>query len=263
MNYIETIQKGFKHLSRTTVKNSPTILTGLAVGGLIATVILAVRATPKAIRHIEEEEEYNDQYGITNDDGLTLTPLEIIKVTWKDYVPAALMGTATIACIIGSNSINQRRNAAIAGAFALTKEALEEYRAKVVEKIGEKKELAVRESIDQDALDKNPPVEKSIIMTGKGDMLCYDRLSSRYFKSDIAHINKVINQFNKQLNNDMFVSLNELYSDLGLEAIEIGDNLGWHIEDGLLDIRFTAKITPDERPCIVINYNITPKEYNS
>ena len=41
----------------------------------------------------------------------------------------------------------------------------------------------------------------------------------------------------------------------------MGDELGWSIEDGLLDIDFGSQITDDGEPCIVLHYNISPK-YN-
>ena len=66
------------------------------------------------------------------------------------------------------------------------------------------------------------------------------------------------------LQGDSYVSLNDFYDEVDspdLSHSEMGDELGWSIDDGLLDVEFGSQITDDGRPCIVLNYNIYPK-YN-
>ncbi|NLJ49842.1 MAG: hypothetical protein GX428_09720, partial [Candidatus Atribacteria bacterium] len=55
-------------------------------------------------------------------------------------------------------------------------------------------------------------------------------------------------------------TLNEFYDELGLEGTELGRNMGWTTEFGLLDISFSAKLTPDNLPCIVLDYRIGPRK---
>ena len=57
----------------------------------------------------------------------------------------------------------------------------------------------------------------------------------------------------------MFVPLNELYDMLGLEGTEMGRNAGWDVQNGKLDIQFSAKIATDGEPCIVLSYPIEPR----
>jgi len=254
-----SISQMAKNLGGTISKNSPTILAGLAVGGLVTTTIFAVRATPKALILIEEEYERRGQGTISTVE--TLTKMEIVKVTWKVYIPAACMGAATIACIIGSNSINQRRNAALASVYGLTEVAFREYREKVVETIGKNKELKVRDELSGDAIKRNPPGENEIIFTGKGDVLCYDSLSGRYFKSDIEQIRRAVNELNKEFLSDMWMSVNDLYYALGLAATELGNQLGWDLDEGLLGINFSTQLTEKEEPCLVLNYTVKPRYY--
>ena len=90
-----------------------------------------------------------------------------MRLTWRYYVPTAIMGGLTIACIIGANSINLRRNAALAGAYSLTEAALKEYQAKVIETIGDKKEQAIRDDIAKDRVKEHPLGEREVIITGK------------------------------------------------------------------------------------------------
>ncbi|HAQ03020.1 TPA: hypothetical protein DCQ22_03970 [Candidatus Nomurabacteria bacterium] len=255
-----SIQKGVRELGMLLNKNSPTILTGLSVAGLVSTVILAVQATPKAIDILNAPEnmEFETCPGSIHVP-IEKTKQEIIKLTWKCYIPAAAVGAATIACIIGANSISLRRNAALASLYTLTERAMQEYQAKVVETIGKNKEEKIKEQILQDKINSNPLSGNTIILTGKGNTLCYDVLSGRYFKNDIENIRRIQNDFNEALITEMYRSLNELYSELGLEETKTGRDTGWVLEHGKLEIIFSAKIADDGTPCIVIDYRNGPR----
>ena len=244
-----------KNLGGVITKNSPTILTGLAVGGFLTTGIFVGRATIKAMRVIDVENE-------TRATGKDLERLEVVKLTWKFYIPAACMGAATIACIVGSNSINQRRNAALATVYGLTEVAFREYKEKVVETIGKSKELKIRDEVSADTIKRNPPGDKEVIFTGKGVVLCYDSISGRYFKSDIEQIRRAINSLNKEFLSDMWVSVNDLYYELGLSNTVLGDRMGWDLDHGLVEVSFSTQLTEDDEPCLVLNYDIVPKFNN-
>ena len=131
-------------------KHSPEILVGVGIAGMVTTTILAVKATPKALKLLEEAERKNIDKQL--DDGIDeadikngLPPLEVIKVSWKPYIPAAITCATSIACIIGASSVHVRRNAALATAYKLSETALNEYKEKVIETIGEHKEKIVKE----------------------------------------------------------------------------------------------------------------------
>jgi hypothetical protein len=188
-----------------------------------------------------------------------MTPLEMVKLTWKLYVPTVVMGGATIACIIGSNSINLRRNAALASLYSLTETALQEYKEKVIETLGEKKEEKIKSAILQDKLEKDPVDEKQVIITGGGDVLCYESLSARYFRSSVEKIISIQNKFNHCLLSERYMTLNELYDELGLEHCSLGERTGWSTEFGLLDIKFESKIAANKEPCLVLEYRIGPR----
>lgn len=268
----------FKGFGRTISKNSPTILAGLAVGGVITSVIFAVEETPKAMSVIdgrvwekyEEEVEDPDEtsfgswLGVGEDydwsDRLKkLSKKEIIQLTWKFYIPSASIGILTIACIIGSNTINYKRTAALASAYGITEAAFREYKDKVVETIGKNKELQVRDEISSDKLKKNPVSENEVIFTGKGDVLCYDCYNGRYFDSDMEKIRQAINELNEMLLTDMFVSLNDFYYALGLSNVKSGNHLGFDLDDGLIDISFSTQLSDTGKPCLVLNYDVSPR----
>ena len=234
----------------TMSKHSPEILTGIGIAGMLTTTVLAVKATPKALKLIEEKkkEEKVDK----------LPPMEVVKTWWKCYIPAAVTSITSITCLIGASSVNAKRNAALATAYKLSETALTEYREKVVETIGEKKEKDIREKIDKNHIDQNPVSKNNVIITSKGDTLCFDYHSGRYFKSDIDTIKRAVNDLNRRMLLDMYVSLNEFYDELDLEHTSMGDELGWKIDDGNVEVEFSSQLTDDGRPCIVMNYRVSP-----
>lgn len=244
-----------KNLGGVISKNSPTILTTIAVGGLVTTVILAVKATPKAIKLLADAAYEQDPVLRLNDLRLD----DMIKITWKCYIPAAAVGTTTIACIIGANSINLRRNAALGAVYSLTEAAFKEYQAKVTETIGKGKETKIRDEIAQDRILKNPVNNAEVIFTGKGEVLCYDSMSGRYFKSNIEAIRRTENEQNRNLMQEMFISLNEMYYELGLAPTKLGNEMGWSIDNGLIEFDFSSQLTEQGEPCLVLDYDVSPK----
>ena len=243
-NFISTT-KGFMH------KHSPEILTGIGVTGMITTTVLAVKATPKALTLIEDKKKE------LNVDKLTVK--DTILAAWKPYIPAAVTCVASASCIIGASAVSTKRNAALATAYAISEKTLLTYRDKVVETLGEKKEKEIREKVAQDEVNKKPVSSTQIITTSKGDTLCMDAISGRYFKSDIDIIKKAINELNRQMTHHNYISLNELYNEIGLDPIKTGDSLGWNIDNGLIEPDFSACLTNDDEPCIVLDFMVAPK----
>lgn len=250
-----TLANTFKNLQSTVVKHSPEILTGIGIAGMFTTVVLAVKATPKALRLIEDK---RDDLELGVDEKLSV--VDTVKATWKCYIPAAVTGTAAAACLIGANSVNTRRNAALATAYNLSAAALTEYKEKVVETFGEKKEREVRDKIAEDHLKKNPVNNSAIIVTNNGNTRCFDLTTKRRFTSDIEKINRAVNILNNRMLRHDYVSLNDLYYELGTDgAGDVGENLGWNIRDGLIEVSFSAQLDTDGTPCIVLEYDIAPK----
>lgn len=247
----EKITNFFKSTRTFIGKHSPEILTGIGVTGMITTTVFAVKATPKALILIEEKKrelEVED-----------LTAMETVKAAWKPYIPAALICVASTSCIVGASAVNSKRNAALATAYAISERTLIKYRDKVIDTIGEKKEKEVREKVAQDDVNNNKVSNSQVIVTEKGNTLCRDSISGRYFKSDIDKIKKVVNELNRQLIHQNYISLNEFYYELGLDSTKNGSYLGWNIDSGLIEVEFSACIAEDDTPCIVVDYTIAPR----
>ena len=240
-------------------KHSPAILIGIGITGMLTTTVLAVKATPKALRLMEEKKEELEVN--------TLTPVETVKTTWKCYVPAAVTGAVSIACLIGANSVNAKRNAALATAYKLSETAFTEYREKVVETIGEKKERTVRDKVSEKQIQENPVRQTEVIVTGRGQTLFFEPLSHRYFYSDLEKIKRAENKLNKDIICDPFesgVTLNDFYEEIGIPTTATGDNLGWKRADYLIDIYPSAQMAEEGTeyeglPCIVLSHSNPPK----
>lgn len=231
---------------------SPEILTGIGIAGMVTTTVLAVKATPKAMSLIEDKknEEWVDE----------LSPLDVVKIAWKPYIPAIITCVVSTTCIIGASSVNAKRNAALATAYKLSETALTEYREKVIETIGEKKEQIVRDKVAEERVKKNPVSKNEVIVTGNGKTLCFDPVSGRYFMSSIDVIKRAENELNKQMLHDIsgYVSLNDFYDELGLDHTSVGDNLGWNT-DQLIDICFSSQLNDNGEPSVVLDFLVAPK----
>lgn len=250
----------FKDVKMAVSKHSPEILTGLGIAGMITTTVLAVKATPKALELIEDRKEELDIYPTEK-----LPPVETVKATWKCYVPAAVTGATSVACLIGASSVNAKRNAALATAYNLAATSLSEFKEATREVVGEKKEQLIRNKVAEERINKEPVNQSAIIVSGNGNTRCFDTITKRRFVSDIETIKRIVNELNRRMvNGEDYISLNEFYYELGLDGSSVGDELGWNVTSGLIELDFSAQLDTDGTPCIVIDYMVAPKRgFNS
>lgn len=250
----KSVKLGLKTAGHALRQNSPTILSGLAVGGLFITVVLAVKATPEATKKIEKKKE---------EKGSDLTPLETIEVAGPSYIKTIAMGTVTGVCIIGANTINSRRLAALAGLYSVTETALNEYKAAAKNDSGRTLLDEVQNKLYGDELKKNPVSKAVIIDTGKGSDLCYDAYCGNYFYSSVNAIHAAENIVNAaMINGEMYMSLNNFYEELGIPSNQAGYSVGFTV-DHLVHVTISSQIADDGRPCIVMDYEEYPTaEYN-
>lgn len=234
-----------KRLEKLTIDNSPAILTALGVTGTLTTAYLTGKATLRAADLIEHELPRNHEFK------------DEVKLVWKIYIPPATSAAFTICAIIGANRISNRRAAAIATAYSISERAFSEYKEKVIEKVGEKKERAFRDELAQDRVDANPPTDNTVIITDNGDVLCYDQFTGRYFKSSMEALKRAENEINHQIIHDGYASVSDLYYILGLPITAFSDEVGWN-QDRMLEIVYSTTLSPDNKPCIAIDFDLHP-----
>lgn len=240
----------FQH---TFMKHKPEILLGLGIGGFITSTVLAVKDTPKAIILLGRRKE---ELELEENEKLPLG--EVIKTTWKVYLPTVITLGLSTTCIICAQKANNKKTAALATVASLSETALLDYKNKVIESIGEKKAEKIEEEV---AAEKAKEVSNSttIIVTGKGEAKFMDSISNQFFKSDREKIMKAFNDLNFRMRDEMFASLTDLYYELGIPQTDISDYLLWHVDDGPVEPRFIAAFDDEELPCAVIKYSRLPK----
>lgn len=236
-------------------KHSPEILVGVGIAGFIGTVVLAVRATPKALENIEENCEGEK------------TVKDVVKYGAKYYIPAMITGAASTACIIGSSRINLRRNAALATAYAMSETFAKEYKDAVLEELGEEKEKEIRTKVAEKRMEKNP-IEKSVIIsTPERGAKFYDPYSNVYFESNVHKLNAAINTVNNMLMQELYASLSDFYYAAGIPCNKSSDLIGWRWEEtGMLNLKYTAVLkndpeTAEQEAVLEIDFDHEPKAY--
>ena len=233
-------------------KHSPEILIGMGIAGAASSVIFAVKATPKAMFLLEEKRQ---ELGVEN-----LEAKEIIKTAAPVYIPTAVSFGVSVACIVGASSVNARRNAALTAAYTLSESTLRTYRDKVLETVGEDKEREIRQKAAIEQQQSTPEPQTLVVSSAAGQLKCFDSLSGRYFVSTKNEIDKAVNEFNRQLRDDMRISLNDWYDLIGLDTNKLGDMLGWDIERGYVETCYASRLDEDGMPCLVVNY-VEPPHY--
>ena len=245
------LKRTIKSAERVLTKYSPGILTGIGIAGMIGATFMAVKATPKALYLIETKKKEAEME--------ELKPVETIKTCWTCYIPATLTTVLSAVCLIGASTVSAKRNAALATAYSISEAALREYQEKVVEVVGEKKEKAVRDAVAKNQIERDPVTKSEVvIIDSNSNTLCYEPLSGRYFKSTIDKIKKAEIKLDRQMIQEMYVSLNDFYWEIGLDETDLGDKMGWNLSKGYMDLSFSSQLADDGTPCAVIVYGIPP-----
>lgn len=230
--------------------HTPAILTAFGAAGVISTAYLTHKAALKSAHVI-----YFD--GLGREEGYIYTKREIFDLTWQYYLPPVLMGVATISCVVGAQAVNARRQAALIGAYTVAERAFNEYKEKVIETVGDKKEQGIREEIAKDRIEASKEDSKQIVISG-ANVLCYDVISGRYFQSDIETLRRAMNDINEQCINSEYASLNEFYSKVGLPQLPMGETMGWNTTN-MLELKFSYIPSEDGRPTLAVEFREQPK----
>ena len=231
-------------------KNSSTILTCIGGVGVVVTSVMAVKATPKAMRLLEAKKE---------EKGEKLTVLETIGAAGMTYAPTVITGIATIACIFGANALNKRQQAALMSAYALLDNSYKEYKKKVDELYGEGSDREIRDELAKDKYAKED------ISVSSNKRLFYDEFSERYFESTTEDVLRAEYNLNRDLSEGGGVFLNEFYEHLGLDTVDYGDYLGWSscelIESTWycwIEFDHTKVVMDDGLECTIISMRFEP-----
>ena len=263
-------------VGRTLKKASPTILTCIGAVGVVATAVLAVKATPKALEMVRADSRKNH-----DGDPYAATKVEVVKSCWKCYVPAVATGAATVICIFGANTLNRRQQASLASAYALVSRQYNDYKRKLKELYGEEAHKKVMEALAVEQVDKDHFISAPGLVgssslyfedANEEERLFYDPISKRYFQSTISKVLQAEYHLNRNFAlGGGFITLNDFYTFLGIEKIPEGDAIGWMVSDGLywVDFNHSKAMVDDglngEIECYIIDVDfppVTEEEYD-
>lgn len=244
--------------------NSSAILTVIGAIGVIGTAILAVKATPKAIKLLEEAKD---------EKGEELTKLEVVKVAGPAYIPSAVVGVSTIACIFGANVLNKQQQAAITSAYALVDQSYKTYKSKLKELYGEEADIQIRDAIARDKLERNEEVAGYApgccsLTTQDGEThLFFEEFLGEYFEATIEAVQNAEYHLNRNFSMRGYATLEEFYEFLGINNTPTCCNtLGWDCSRLIEEYEHTwidfdhrlTKVTNDGLECYIISFPIEP-----
>lgn len=242
-------------------ENHSSILTAMGVTGVVTTAYLTGRASFKAAEILKREEKLlKAQHPDDVADprmNRELSMKQKVRAVWPLYITPVSVGATTITSIVMANQVASKKIAALTVASGISERALQEYKAKVVEKIGESKEMAVRDELAQDRVNQTPLNTREIILAGTGDVLCFDQLTGRYFQSNVETIRKAENKINYEILNHMYASLSQFYDEIGLPPTPYSETVGWNTNN-LCEVKFSTVMSSDQRPCIAIDFHFLP-----
>ena len=240
------------------VTNAPKFLTGLSIVSSVTAVIFAVKGTILAVE-IEKERQAKIESGELP---VPEHPkVETVKAVWKCYIPAATFLTMSIGSSLYGTSISAARTAMATAACKASELAFDEYKAKVIERIGEDKEKDIRQEIARDQVDQREHMLP--VMAPFEKYLCQEKYSGVVFYSNLYDIKDSF----IEMNYEMLKGFDELaYSQyLGYFGIDSSEEeIGWNVSmTGPLVLSYHSEYDAYGRPVIVFGPTQRPYEnYN-
>lgn len=239
-----------KRIKEMISKNSPTILTIFSLAGVCSTIVTSAQDTLKAKEKIDASKPGNKK--------------EIIKCTWKCYIPTAISASTTIGCILGSHYCSNKQKNALASAYALSQMTLQEYQKRVIDQIGKNKERALMGEVTKDIAERKAPAAvfqsqlTDVVDTGHGKTLFYDVPGEVYFYSDMNYMDKQVNDLNREVRTEMYFNWNELRYRWGLPYKKYGSELIFDV-DNPLEVRYEPELMDNGQVRVLVNYELIPK----
>ena len=237
-------------------KHSPEILAGVGVIGVVASTVMACKATMKLndileesketrdkIKEVESNPRYEAEY--SHEDAkkdLTINYTQTAMKIAKLYAPAVILGSASLGCLLASNDILRKRNAALSAAYMTVDKSFKEYRQRVVDRFGEEVEKEIRYNIKAEEVTSTVVTEDgsetTVTETVKtmdpnlySDYAKFFDEASPYWQKDPEY-NLMFLKSQQQYATDLLrargrLFLNEVYDMLGIEKTKAGQIVGW------------------------------------
>lgn len=252
----EKLMKTYKKVELKAIKHSPEILAGVGVVGVVGSLVMACKATTKLSNILDESKEqldkikevaadpaYEEKY--SQDDAkkdTTITYVQTAMKVTKLYAPSVILCASSLGCLLASNNILKKRNAALSAAYMTVDKSFKEYRKRVADRFGEEVEKEIRYNIKAEEITKvdedgNEVTETVKVMNGTDDPNSYSDYARFFDESCAAWQNDAEYNFTflkaqQQYANDLLKArgrlfLNEVYRMLGIDETKAGQVVGW------------------------------------
>lgn len=255
---VKSAGRAFSKVNIKVQKHSPEILVGLGIVGVVASAVLACKATTKASNILEESKEKVHQiHQVASNESIdddmyseedknrdlalvyVQTGVEFVKL----YGPAIALGAVSIASILMSHNILRKRNVALAAAYTAIDHSFKDYRKRVIDKFGKEidrelkyniKAKKIEETVvDEDGKEKKVKSSVDVIegIEGYSDYARFFDDGCRNWEKD-SEYNLMFLRAQQQYANDLLVSrghlfLNEVYDMLDIPRTKAGQVVGW------------------------------------
>lgn len=195
-----------------------------------------------------------------------MTKKEVVQECWKFYIPAAVLGGGTIACILGSNTLNKKQIASLSAAYMALGKSYQQYRRQVAERIGAEEEEKLRMEAAKETKAEDVQRDKD------GDVirLFYEPASKRYFHATMSRVIEASYYFNRELATNGCISVNEWCNYLCADELTItpeGDQMGWCLDQLIydwdaywMDFEYDKQMTDDGLECYYLAPALDPVE---
>ena len=252
----EKMMRLYNNTKNGVQKHSPEILAGVGVVGTVASAVMACKATLKLddvlaesketrdkIKEVAENPRYEKEYSPEDaKKDLTVNYAQTAMKIAKLYAPAVILGSASLGCLLASNDILRKRNAALSAAYMTVDKSFKEYRQRVVDKFGEEVEKEIRYNIKAEEVTSTVVAEDGSETTITETVKTMDpNLYSDYARffdeaspcwQNDPEYNLMFLKSQQQYANDLLKSkgrlfLNEVYDMLGIDRSKAGQVVGW------------------------------------
>ena len=252
----EKMMRLYNNTKNGVQKHSPEILAGVGVVGTVASAVMACKATLKLddvlaesketrdkIKEVAENPRYEKEYSPEDaKKDLTVNYAQTAMKIAKLYAPAVILGSASLGCLLASNDILRKRNAALSAAYMTVDKSFKEYRQRVVDRFGEEVEKEIRYNIKAEEVTSTVVAEDgsetTVTETVKtmdpnlySDYAKFFDEASPYWQKDPEY-NFMFLKSQQQYANDLLKArgrlfLNEVYEMLGIDKTKAGQIVGW------------------------------------
>lgn len=241
--------------------NAPALLTAFGTIGAVTTAVLAGKASYEAAMKIADAESVANAKREAGQHRVALTKMEKVTLVWPLYIGAVTSGVLTCGAIVMAHRVSSRRAAALAAAYALSENKIEEYQGKIKEKFGVKEEKEARDELAQDRVNRDVAHGLVVFDPLEGKVMIKDEYSGRYFYSNIETIDRAVNEINREILRSDSQTLSNFYDCIGLEHVSTSDHFGWNTTEPL-EIDWSTCISPDGKHAVHVFEFVNPPIMN-